>query len=463
MKNSITQHLKNKSFFLIGIGGVGMMGIAELLHNMGFSVRGSDIKINTAITRLRERKIKIFIGHDPKNIKTSDIVVHSNAISKNNVELKHSIKSGLTVLARMEILAELMRLKYGISITGSHGKTTTTSLLSHIMYSNNLDPTYLIGGKLKTDDPHVNLGKSHYLVTETDESDPTFSLLQPHLVVLTNLDKEHLENYNNNYTSLERSVLKHINSIPFYGKVFLNGDDKNSNKLFKHINREIFSYGFTKNNDLRAKSIMYTNTYMMFDVHYDNHVYPVQTNLFGKHNIYNILAAVSVAIHLGINTRKALKSLETFYGVSRRFDIYDNLNIKNSKPTIIDDYGHHPTEIESTIKTIKEIYPKRKIVMVFQPHRYSRTKLHWKLFSEILSSLNVVLLLPTYSAGEKNNSYDSEYLFKKIRNRNKFYVKSIKNIIPELKKLNLENCVVVLQGAGDIREILNLIKANADI
>jgi len=243
----------------------------------------------------------------------------------------------------------------------------------------------------------------------------------------------------------------------------LNGDDKNSNKLFKHINREIFSYGFTKNNDLRAKSIMYTNTYMMFDVHYDNHVYPVQTNLFGKHNIYNILAAVSVAIHLGIDTRKALKSLKTFYGASRRFDIYDNLNIKNSKPTIIDDYGHHPTEIQSTIKTIKEIYPKRKIVMVFQPHRYSRTKLHWKLFSEILSSLDVVLLLPTYSAGEKNNSYDSEYLFKKIRNRNKVYVKSIKNIIPELKKLNLENCVVVLQGAGDIREILNLIKANADI
>ncbi len=462
MKNSITQHLKNKSFFLIGIGGAGMMGIAELLHNMGFLVRGSDIRVNTAITRLRERKIKIFIGHNPKNIKVNDIVVYSNAINQNNAELKHSIKSGLTVLARMEILAELMRLKYGISITGSHGKTTTTSLLSHIMYSNNLDPTYLIGGKLKTDDPHVNLGKSHYLVTETDESDPSFSSLQPHLVVLTNLDKEHLENYNNNYTNLERSILKHINSIPFYGKVFMNGDDKNSNKLIKNINREIFSYGFNKNNILRAQSIVYSNKYMMFDVHYNNRVYHVNTNLFGKHNIYNILAAVSVAIHLGIHIRRALKSLKTFYGASRRFDVYDNLNIKNSKPIIIDDYGHHPTEIQSTIKTIKEIYIKKKIVMIFQPHRYSRTKLHWKLFSEILSSLDIVLLLPTYSAGEKNNSYDSSFLFKKIKNRNKVFVKSIKSIMSELYKLNLENCVVVLQGAGDIREILTLIKTNAN-
>ena len=186
MKNTITQHLKNKSFFLIGIGGAGMMGIAELLHNMGFAVRGSDIIESNAIKRLRKLKINVFIGHNPKNIHSNDIVIYSNAIKKNNVELQYSKKKSMTVLSRMEILSELMRLKYGISITGSHGKTTTTSLLSHILYKNNLDPTYLIGGKLKTDDPHVKLGNSNYLITETDESDPNFLIIKPHLVVLTN-------------------------------------------------------------------------------------------------------------------------------------------------------------------------------------------------------------------------------------------------------------------------------------
>ena len=223
-----------------------MMGIAELLHNLGFTVSGSDIRENNAIKRLRKLKIKIFIGHDSKNLNTNDIVIYSNAIRKNNVELRYSRKNNITTLSRMEILAELMRLKYGISITGSHGKTTTTSLLSHIMHKNKLDPTYLIGGKLKTDDPHVKLGNSHYLITETDESDPSFSKLKPHLVVLTNLDKEHLDNYDDNFVNLETAMLELINSIPFYGKAFINGDDKNSVKLLKKINRSIFSYGFSK-------------------------------------------------------------------------------------------------------------------------------------------------------------------------------------------------------------------------
>jgi UDP-N-acetylmuramate--alanine ligase len=188
MKNTITQHLKNKSFYLIGIGGAGMMGIAELLHNLGFIVHGSDIADSSSITRLRKLKIKIYIGHDSSKIKPNDIIIYSNAIKANNVEIKYARKKGMTILSRMEILSELMRLKYGISITGSHGKTTTTSLLSHILYDNNLDPTYLIGGMLKTDDPHVKLGNSNYLITETDESDPNFTILKPHLVVLTNLD-----------------------------------------------------------------------------------------------------------------------------------------------------------------------------------------------------------------------------------------------------------------------------------
>ena len=459
MKNSITQHLKNKSFFLIGIGGSGMMGIAELLHNLGFAVRGSDIQENNAIKRLRKMKIKIFIGHDPKNINLEDIVVFSNAIKKNNIELKFSRQNSLTVLSRMQILAELMRLKYGISITGSHGKTTTTSLLSHIMYENKLDPTYLIGGKLKTDDPHVKLGNSHYLVTETDESDPSFSKLTPHLVVLTNLDREHLDNYNNSYSKLETSMLQLMNSIPFYGKVFINGDDKNSLKLLKKINRDVRTYGLKKNNSIQAKSIKYIDgKKMQFDIIYSNRTFRVSTNLLGKHNVYNILSAISVCLHLGISITKTIKSLNSFFGASRRFDVYEDIYINKYKPIIIDDYGHHPTEINSTLDTINNLYPRKKVVMIFQPHRFSRTKAHWRLFLDVFIRLDRIILLPTYSAGEKNNSYDSSFIYQKIKNKNKSLLESIDEVENVIKNINFDNSVLVLQGAGDIKDIMNIFK-----
>ena len=459
MKNSITQHLKNKSFFLIGIGGSGMMGIAELLHNLGFRVRGSDLQENNAIKRLRKMKIKIFIGHNSKNINLKDIVVFSNAIKKNNIELKYSRKNNLTVLSRMQILAELMRLKYGISITGSHGKTTTTSLLSHIMYKNKLDPTYLIGGKLKTDDPHVKLGNSHYLVTETDESDPSFSKLTPHLVVLTNLDREHLDNYSNSYSKLETSMLELMNSIPFYGKVFINGDDKNSLKLLKKINRGVCTYGLKKNNSIVAKSIKYIDgKKMQFDVIFSKNTYKVSTNLLGKHNVYNILSAMSVCLHLGISITKTIKSLNSFFGASRRFDVYKGIYINKHKPIIINDYGHHPTEINSTLDTIKNLYPDKKIVMIFQPHRFSRTKAYWRLFLDAFRRLDRIILLPTYSAGEKNNSFDSSFIYQKIKNKNKSLLESIGGVEDVLKNINFDNSVLVLQGAGDIKDIMNTLK-----
>ena len=343
MKNSIIQHLKNKSFYLIGIGGAGMMGIAELLHNMGFTVRGSDLQQNNATNRLNNLNIKIFIGHDSSHIRPNDIIIYSNAIPNNNVELKYARKKGITILSRMEILAELMRLKYGISITGSHGKTTTTSILSHIMYNNNLDPTYLIGGKLKTDDPHVKLGNSNYLIAETDESDPSFSILKPHLVVLTNLDDEHLNNYNNEYSNLEYSILKLINSIPFYGKVFLNGDDKKSKRILKKL-IEVYFPMVLKDNELRARSIEYLENKMIFEIVFRKKIYKVATKPFREHNVYNILSAISVSLYLGISISKAIKSLKSFYGASRRFDIYKNIRINNYSPIVIDDYGHHPTE-----------------------------------------------------------------------------------------------------------------------
>ena len=457
MKNSITHHLKNKSFYLIGIGGAGMMGIAELLHNLGFTVHGSDINDTLSVERLRKLKIKVYTGHNPKNIKKDDIIIFSNAIKKNNIEMTFAKVNHMTILSRMEILAELMRLKYGICITGSHGKTTTTSLLSHMLYKNHFDPTYLIGGMLKTDDPHVKLGNSSYLITETDESNPDFTKLQPHLVAVTNLDAEHLENYNNSFSNLVSCMREFIKSIPFYGKVFINGDDRNSLNLAKNINRNIFTFGLKKNNDLYATNINYSNNMMKFNVHYNKKTFLVSTKLLGKHNVYNILTAITVCIFLGIKLSKAIKSLMTFHGVSRRFDIHKEIFINNKKIITIDDYGHHPSEIQSTLSTITDIYPHKKILIVFQPHRYSRTKSSWREMLKVLNNIDKIILLPTYAAGEKKTSYDSKFLFKKLKVNNKIYLKSLRNVKKTIETFIDEDTVLLLQGAGDIRNIINLL------
>ena len=457
MKNSITHHLKNKSFYLIGIGGAGMMGIAELLHNLGFTVHGSDIDNTLSVKRLRKLKIKVYIGHNPKNINKDDIIIFSNAIKKNNIEMSFARINNMTILSRMEILSELMRLKYGISITGSHGKTTTTSLLSHILYKNHLDPTYLIGGMLKTDDPHVKLGNSSYLITETDESNPDFTKLKPHLVAITNLDAEHLENYNNSFSNLLSCMREFIKSIPFYGKVFINGDDKYSLNLAKNINRNIFTFGFKKNNDLYASNILYSKNKMKFNVNYNKKKYLVSTKLLGQHNVYNILTAMAVCIFIGIKPSNIITSLTSFHGVSRRFDIHEKISINNKKVLTIDDYGHHPSEIKSTIGTITEIYPNKKILIVFQPHRYSRTKSSWREMLKVLNYTDKIILLPTYSAGEKKTMYDSEFIYKKLKAKNKIYIKSLRNVKKTIEAFIDEDTVLLLQGAGDIKNIINLL------
>ena len=457
MKNTITQHLKNKSFYLIGIGGAGMMGIAELLHNLGFTVHGSDIADSPSIKRLRKLKINIFIGHDSSKIKPNDIIVYSNAIKSNNVEIKYARKNGMTILTRMEILSELMRLKYGISITGSHGKTTTTSLLSHILHDNKLDPTYLIGGMLKTDDPHVKLGNSNYLITETDESDPNFTILKPHLVVLTNLDSEHLENYNDSFENLKKSMQDFINSIPFYGQVFVNGDDTHSINICKKINRNIFTFGLKAYNDLTAKNITFYDKKMKFKLIYNKQSYSVETNLIGNHNVYNILAAISVCLYLDLKINKVIQSIATFFGVSRRLDIHHNIIINKKNIITIDDYGHHPTEIKSTIDTVKKIYPKKNIIMIFQPHRYSRTKSSWPNLVKVLNNLDNIILLPTYSAGEKKTIYDSKFLYKKLVIKNKIYISNVEQIIDVLKLEIDTKSILLLQGAGDVKNIINIL------
>ena len=254
-----------------------------------------------------------------------------------------------------------------------------------------------------------------------------------------------------------------MNSIPFYGKVFINGDDKNSVRLLAKINRAICTFGLNKKNDITAKSIKYVDgKKMQFDVIFSKRTYKVCTNLLGKHNVYNILSAISVCLHLGIPITSAIKSLSSFFGARRRFDVYEDIFINEHKPIIIDDYGHHPTEIHSTLETINKLYPRKKIVMIFQPHRFSRTKAHWRLFLDAFKTLDQIILLPTYSAGEKNNSYDSSFIYKKIKNKNKSLLKSIDEVNNVLKTIDFKNSILVLQGAGDIKDIMSIIKRNYD-
>jgi UDP-N-acetylmuramate--alanine ligase len=247
-----------------------------------------------------------------------------------------------------------------------------------------------------------------------------------------------------------------IKSIPFYGKVFINGDDKNSLNLAKNINRDIFTFGFKKNNDLYASNILYSENTMKFNVHYNKKTYLVSTKLLGQHNVYNVLTAMAVCIFIGIKPSRIINSLTSFHGVSRRFDIHKEIFINNKKVLTIDDYGHHPSEIQSTIATITEIYPNKKILIVFQPHRYSRTKSSWRDMLKALNDTNKIILLPTYSAGEKKTIYDSEFLYKKLKTKNKIYLKSLRNIKKTIEAFVDEDTVLLLQGAGDIRNIINL-------
>ena len=254
-------------------------------------------------------------------------------------------------------------------------------------------------------------------------------------------------------------MLELMNAIPFYGKVFINGDDKNSMKILKKINRGVFTYGFNKKNNIIAKSVKYVDgKKMQFDIVFSDRNYKVSTNLLGKHNVYNILSAISVCLHLGIPISRAIKPLQSFFGASRRFDVYEDIYINKYKPIIIDDYGHHPTEINSTLDTINNLYPRKKIVMIFQPHRFSRTKAHWRLFLDVFIRLDRIILLPTYSAGEKNNSYDSSFIYQKIKNKNKSLLESIDEVENVIKNINFDNSVLVLQGAGDIKDIMNIFK-----
>ena len=442
--------------FFVGIGGSGMSGIAEVLINLNYEVSGSDISDSEIIDRLRSMGAEIHIGHAASNIDTADMIVISSAIDHGNPELIAAKLKGITVLARAEMLSSLMNMKRGIAIAGTHGKTTTTSLVASIFTEASLDPTFINGGIINSFASNAKLGKGDYLVAEADESDQSFLMLQPSVSIITNIEEDHLINYGNDFENLRQAFLSFVKKLPFDGLLIACGDDPEVQKLLPQCSRPIVTYGFDEINDYVISNYEPTEFRSQFLLTYASQSIHIDLNMLGRHNALNASAACVLAIEEGIDTSIIQVALKNFMGISRRMQVVGNMNIKNSNLILIDDYGHHPSEIKNTIESIRESHPKKKLTMVFQPHRYSRTKDLFEEFIEVLQLVDQLILLDVYSAGEDSiKNYESKDLLKKLKDTTLNVSLSEESTVNIAIEESLENHegIILMQGAGNISKI----------
>ena len=462
MKNELkkTVMFNVKRIHFIGIGGSGMSGIASILCDLGYEVSGSDINSSPTTESLTQKKIKIYIGHNKNNILSKDVVVVSSAIDKKNVELSYAKELNIPIIKRAEMLAELMRFSFGIAIAGTHGKTTTTSILSHILNEAGYDPTYIIGGKI-IDSSNAKLGKSEYLIAEADESDASFLHLQPLMSVITNIDKDHLENHKNSFDVLKKNFKEFVNNLPFYGLCILNISDINTKSIINKISRPIKTFGFDENADYRVISKNSDSIPVIFDYKENDKVYEMQINLPGEHNILNCLAALAVSRELSVPIKDIQKSLKSFPGIKRRYEIIGEFRIKNKKFTWIDDYGHHPTEIKEVLRSVKQVWKDKNITMIFQPHRYSRTEEHFNYFIDVLKGVDNLILMDIYSANEKQiENISSSVMADQIKkyNNNVSLINDHQEIEKFIQKNIVNDGILLTMGAGDISKFINSYK-----
>ena len=456
----LEKNIKNK-IHLTGIGGIGMSGIAEVLFSQGYKIQGSDLLNNNNTKRLKKMGIKVFLGHSQKNLKNVNILVISSAIKKNNTELKFAKKNKISVYKRSDMLAALMKYNESIAVSGSHGKTTTTSLISSVLENANFDPTTIIGGIVNQYKSTTRIGKSNWMVVEADESDGSLIDLFPKIAVLTNINKEHMDFYKN-YSNLKKYFLNFTNNIPFDGVAIYCNDNTDLKKLLlESKKRNKISYGLNKDSDVRATNILINEKGSFFDINIKKTnllkketINKIRLNVLGRHNIQNSLAAVTVAKILNINTNKIKKAFQKFKGVKRRFTLV--CNFKGIK--IIDDYAHHPEEIKATLELARDLKPK-KIIVIFQPHRYSRFKNLYYDFKKVLKNCDRLYVANVYSAGEKKikNISKEKFVFE-MNKIKKNFAKSLNNInsLPEII-LNEGNKgdIVIFIGAGDVSKWVN--------
>ncbi len=445
-----------KTVFFVGIGGVGMSAIAEVLLNLGYRILGSDLKPSINTKRLEEMGAQIFYGHHGDNIVEADVVVTSSAISQTNPEVVQAYADGVPVIRRAEMLAELMRFRFGIAVAGTHGKTTTTSLISSVLADAGLDPTFVIGGVLTAVGSNARLGEGQYLVAEADESDASFLHLQPMISVITNIDADHLETYDGSLDKLKGAFLQFLHNLPFYGLAIVCADDLGVQAIIPKIARPMLTYGFTEKADIRAVNVRQEGLLMRFDiVHKNGESMPMALNMPGKHNVLNALAAYAVARELGVGLSSIADGLVQFKGVGRRFTYHGSIWHQNGQADIFEDYGHHPSEIEAVLAAASEGFGERRVMAVFQPHRYTRTRDLLDDFARVLSHCDGLVLLDIYPAGETAiEGIDTRALARAIRAYNRVepvYISNKATLNQQLHDHLLQDeDVVIYFGAGDI-------------
>ena len=440
---------------MIGVGGTGMSGIAEVLVNLGYEVAGSDLRDSPVTERLRDRGVEVFIGHRQENVGSADVVVSSSAVDESNPEVVAAREARIPVVPRAEMLAELMRYRHGIAVAGTHGKTTTTSLIANVFGEAGLDPTFVIGGLVNSVGSNAQLGASRFLVAEADESDASFLHLQPMVTVVTNIEADHMDTYGGDFAVLRRTFLEFLHNLPFYGVAVLCLDDPVIRDLLPEISRQVITYGFAEDADYRIVDMQRQGLTTEFRVHRpDAEPLAISLNMPGVHNVLNATAAIAVACDEGLDDSAIKAGLAGFTGVGRRFTRMGELQLPAGSALLVDDYGHHPTEVRATLDSVRQAWPEKRVVMIYQPHRYSRTRDLYEDFVAVLSLCDVLVLLDVYAAGEEPiPGADSRSLTRSIRQRGQLepiFAERLEDVQQILASVVRDGDVVITQGAGNV-------------
>jgi UDP-N-acetylmuramate--alanine ligase len=451
---------KVRQIHFVGIGGAGMSGIAEVLLNLGYQVSGSDLAENAATRRLKELGARVALAHAAQNIDGADAVVVSSAVRADNPEVMAARQRRVPVVPRALMLAELMRLKRGVAIAGTHGKTTTTSLVASVLAEGGLDPTFVIGGRLNAAGSHARLGQGEFIVVEADESDASFLHLQPVVAVVTNIDADHMETYQHDFARLKQAFVQFLQNLPFYGSAILCADDAHVREILPFVSKPVVTYGFGADAMVRAQDAIHAGGKMRFVARREKRPPPLEVtlNLPGEHNVLNALAAIAVADELGVADAAILKALAEFRGVGRRFQRYGEARLEGGgRFTLIDDYGHHPAEMAATLAAARGAFPGRRIVLAFQPHRFTRTRDLFEDFVRVLSTADAVLLAEVYPAGEAPIvAADGRSLARAVRVAGKvepLFVEDIAQMAAAIRRVAQDGDVVLTMGAGSISSV----------
>jgi UDP-N-acetylmuramate--alanine ligase len=448
----------------VGIGGSGMSGIAEVLLNLGYAVQGSDLKANAVTERLARLGATVFIGHAAAHLGSADCVVVSTAVGASNPEIAAALAKRIPVVPRAQMLGELMRFRYSIAVAGTHGKTTTTSLVASVLAEGGLDPTFVIGGRLKSADSNARLGAGRYLVAEADESDASFMHLQPMISIVTNIDKDHLATHDGDFSRLIQSYVDFLQNLPFYGLAVLCSDDEHVRGILRDVGRPFVTYGFDESADIRAAQVVRDGLQSRYEVRRRGFApLPITVNLPGRHNVQNSLAAVAVGLELGLAEAAIQRALANFQGIDRRLQQLGEIEWPGGRALLVDDYGHHPTEVAATLEAVRQAWPGRRIVLAFQPHRYSRTRDLLDDFARVLGDCDVLLVTEVYAAGELPIAgADGRAICRAVRSRGlvePVFVEHAEDLAAPLRAVLRDGDLVLTMGAGNIGAVAHELKA----